>query len=86
MKQSRACIAQKREVNQQTHFKTNKKWYTLFFLLLSKNDCGYSFKRLNDAVVTIIHNLFLQNITILHLNIVILHFKDAVHCIGVLSS
>ena len=46
-----------------------------------KKIVGTRVNRLNDAVVTIIHNLFCKIS-----QFVILHFEVAVHCKGVLSS
>ena len=52
-----------------------------FSYFCRKKIVGTRFNRLNDAVDTIIHNLFCKVS-----QFVILHFKVAVHCIGVLSS
>ena len=52
-----------------------------FSYFCRKKIVGTRLNRLNDAVVTIIHNLFCKIS-----QFVILHFKVAVHCIGVLWS
>ena len=52
-----------------------------FSYFCRKKIVGTCLNRLNDAVVTIIHNLFCKIS-----QFVILRFKVAVHCIGLLSS